>query len=212
MISVMAAVFALAISGCKKSEINDPEIYKPSARQFHVNLTDAPGDFKRLDITVDKVEAWHDSQGWIPLSSSFRTINVISLADGAKTSLASASYVQTGHYSRLRIHFVDANSVTVHSAVTIGTLFIEAGSVSRLTWGGPADQWVEIPIDREVSSSAGVEVLLDFDAAASVYAGSNSYVINPVMREIANAITGARGIQSGTRTAIIIQGPVINEV
>lgn len=177
----LVAVCVLVVAGCKKDD--DAGEYKPGARQFHVNLTGAPANFARLELTIDKVEAFHDSRGWIALSTDVSIVNVLSLTDGYKTSLATASSVQTGHYSRLRVHFLDANTVTVHSTVTIGNSVIEPGYPVPLTWAGIPERWVEIAIDHEVSGSAGVEVLLDFDVAASVYTGSNSYVINPVLRE-----------------------------
>jgi hypothetical protein len=203
MIYVMAAVFTLAVTGCKKDDV-DPGPNNPGGRQFNVNMTDAPANFARMDVTIDGVEAWHDSQGWIVLSTSSRSINVLSLANGNTSSLATASNVQTGHYSKIRVHYSDANSVTVHSAVTIGTLFIAAGGTASLTWGGPSDHWVEITIDREITSETGAEVLIDFDAAASVEEGANSYVIDPAMREMTNTATGARGTITGASGAAFI--------
>lgn len=196
MISVMAAVFALAITGCKKDDINNPGT-NPGPGQFNVNMTDAPANFARMDITIDGVEAWHDSQGWIVLSSNTQSFNVLSLSNGSIASVATASNVQSGHYSRLRIHFTDSNSVTVHSAVTIGTLFVDAGAQTSLAWDGPADHWVEVYIDKDVSEQSGAEVLIDFDAANSVYEASNSYALNPSIREMINISTGARGSITG---------------
>jgi hypothetical protein len=204
IISLMAAVFTLAITGCKKDDINDPGSNNVGGRQFNVNMTDAPANFARMVVTIDGVEAYHDSQGWVTLSSNSQSINVLTLSNGASTNLAAASNVETGHYSRLRLHFSDANNVTVHSAVTIGTLFIAAGSTTDLTWGGPANHWVEIAIDREVSATAGAEVLIDFDAAASVQEGNNSYRLNPEIREMKNISTGARGTVTGTSGAAFV--------
>lgn len=197
MITVAAAVIALAVTGCKKDTIDEPGTNNPGGRQFNVNMTDAPANFARMDITIDGVEAYHDSQGWINLSSETQAINVLSLANGNSTSLATASNVQTGHYSKIRLHFSDQNSVTVHAAVTIGSLFVAAGASTWMTWGGPSDRYVEIVIDKEISESAGAEVLIDFDAAASVSEGLNTYVINPALREMRNVATGARGTITG---------------
>jgi hypothetical protein len=204
MISVVAAVFALAITGCKKDDISDPGTNNPGGRQFNVNMTDAPANFARMDVTIDGVEAWHDTQGWISLSTTSRAINVLSLSNGSTTSIATASNVQTGHYSKLRVHFSDENSVTVHTGVHIGSLFIASGASSTLTWGGASDHWVEVTIDKNISEEAGAEVLLDFDAAASIYEGTNSYVLNPAMREMRNASTGARGTVTGASAAAFI--------
>lgn len=203
MISVAAAVFALAITGCKKDDTADPS-GTPGGRQFNVNMTDAPANFARMDVTIDGVDAWHDSEGWINLSTSSRSINVLSLANGSSASLATASNVQVGHYSRLRIHFAEQSSVTVHSAVTIGSLNIAAGAASSMQWGGPADRYVEVNIDADVTEQAGAEVLLDFDAATSVYEGINTYVLSPSMREMHNRTTGARGTVTGASGAAFI--------
>jgi hypothetical protein len=204
MVSVLTAVVALAFTACKKDDVADPAS-NPGARQFNVNITDAPANFARMEVTIDGVDAWHDSQGWINLSSSTRSINILSLANGNSASLATASNVQAGHYSRLRIHFSESSSVTVHSAVTIGTLQIAAGGSSAMAWGGPADRYVEVVIDADVTEESGAEVLIDFDAAASVYEGLNTYVLNPSMREMHNRTTGARGTVTGASGAAFVR-------
>lgn len=205
MISVMAAVFALAITGCKKDDTtDDPSTNGPGGRQFNVRMTDAPASFARLDVTIDGVEAWHESQGWINLSSSTTAVNVLSLANGNQINLATASNVETGHYTRLRVHFTEQNSVTVNSAVTIGSLVLAAGATTTLNWGGMTDRYVEIVIDQNVSASAGADVLLDFDAAASVFEGANFYVINPTMRLMENTLTGVRGTITGASGAAFV--------
>jgi len=203
-ITVTAAVLALAITGCNKDAM-EPSASGPQGRQFQVNMTDAPANFARMDITIDGVEAYHDSQGWIVLSNSTHAMNILSLANGISSSIAAANGVQTGHYSKVRVHFTDANSVTVRSAVTIGTLFVSAGSTTEMTWGGPQDHYVELTVDETVSDQRGAEVLIDFDAASSVYEGMNSYVINPAMHEMHNVTTGARGVVAGANGQAFIQ-------
>jgi hypothetical protein len=204
MITVMAAVLALAITGCKKDDM-DPSTPAPQGRQFEVNMTDAPANFARMDLTIDGVEAYHDSQGWIVLNSSTRALNILSFANGSSATIAVGSNVATGHYSKVRVHFTDANSVTVRTNVTIGTLVISGGSTSHLTWGGPQDRYVELVVDENVSEQEGAEVLIDFDAASSVYEGLNTYVINPSMREMHNATTGAKGVVAGASGQAFIQ-------
>lgn len=203
MMSVMAAVVALAIAGCKKDDVNDPS-GNPGGGQFNVNMTDAPANFARMDVTIDGVDAWHESQGWINLSSTSRSINILSLANGNTASLATASNVRAGHYTRLRIHFSEMSSVTVNSAVTLGNVNIAAGGTSSMQWGGAADRYVEIVIDENISAESGTEVLLDFDAGASVYEGLNTYVLNPSMSVMHNRATGARGTVTGASGAAFI--------
>ncbi|HTF02835.1 MAG TPA: DUF4382 domain-containing protein [Bacteroidia bacterium] len=201
MISI-AALVALAITGCKKESI-DSQTPGPAGRSFSVNMTDAPANFQRMDIEITGVDAYHDSRGWISLSSQARSINVLSLSNGITTSIAAANNVETGHYSRLRVDFSDRNSVTVHSAVTIGSLQIAAGSTSMLQWGTHSRD-VEIVIDKNVSAQNGAEVLLDFDAAASVEEGVNSFVFNPTMRLMDFTTTGARGTVAGVEGAAFV--------
>lgn len=204
IITVTVAVLALAITGCKKDNIDSTQS-GPQGRQFHVNMTDAPANFARMDITIDGVEAYHDSQGWIVLSSSTRTLNILSLSNGASSSIAAANNVETGHYSKVRVHFTNANSVTVRSAVNIGNLFVAANSSTSLAWAGPQDYYVELTVDETISEQQGAEVLIDFDAASSVYEGVNTYVLNPAMREMRNTTTGVRGVIAGADGEAFIQ-------
>lgn len=206
MISIAAAVLALAVTGCKKDDDGmDPEPQPtPNARTFNVKMTDAPANFSRLDVTIDGVEAYHDSQGWITLSSETHAVNILSLANGTSMSLATATDVETGHYSRLRVHFSEQSSVTVNAQVQIGSLVIAAGGNSTMTWGGAQDRYVEIMINEEVSATAGADVLLDFDAAQSVYEGANFYIIDPVITEMQNTTTGVRGTIAGADAAAFI--------
>lgn len=204
IITVTAAVLALAMTGCKKDNIESTQS-GPQGRQFQVNMTDAPANFARMDITIDGVEAYHDSQGWIVLSSSTRTLNILSLSNGTSSSIAAANNLAVGHYSKVRVHFINANSVTVRSAVNIGNLFLAANSSTTLTWAGPQDYYVELIVDKNVSEQSGAEVLIDFDAASSVYEGLNAYVLNPAMHEMHHTTTGAKGIVAGAEGQAFIQ-------
>jgi hypothetical protein len=196
-ISLLLLTTVLLAFGCKKEDFQPETNTQPGA--FKVYMTDSPGDFLAMDVEFDRVDAYIEGRGWVNIQSQSRSINVLSLTNGAQTELTSSSDVEaeTGVYSRLRITFGDAHRLTLSGAATaaLGGTIINGVGYFDLQMGGPREY--EIEIDETVSEKYGADVLLDFNVAQSVYYDANRFVLKPVMTEIKDAQTGVRGHVSG---------------
>lgn len=202
-IAGVAAFVALGVMGCHPGDIPNPGGPAPAGKTFSVNMTDGPANYKRLDIQITGVEAYNDTRGWVKLSSEVHGINILNLANGATTNLAVTNEVYVGHYSMIRLRFSDENFVTVNAAVDITGLHLNAGATAHLKWAHE-NMYVDIPIDEEVSNDVGANVMLDFDAAASVSDALGAFTLDPAIKDMKDLMTGTRGIVSGGDAAAFI--------
>src|SRR5688572_11759511 len=166
LFTVIGLVAAFGLSSC-----NDE---KPQAepRQMKVRMTDSPGNYAALNMTITGVEAYHESQGWIALSSHTHTVNVASLTNGSEVELANKYNMSAGHYTRIKIKFGGTSTLVVNASGTgIGITF-------NLIWTVPQD--VEIVIDKQIDDNNGANILLDFDVAQSIVESGSQYTIHPI--------------------------------
>lgn len=197
-----ATIIALGITACEPTGMPNPNP-PTEGKTFKVHMTDGPANFARMDLQISGVEIYHDTRGWITLNTTIRSINILTLANGVSTNLATRSDVAVGHYSRVRIRFADQNTVKLHAALDLGGAHFDAGSTVRLKWGGP-EFFVDVPIDKTVTNDAGAEVMLDFDAGSSVTQTLGALVLKPVISEMGDMRTGARGSVTGGNSAAYI--------
>src|SRR5258705_9682223 len=97
LFTVIGLVAAFGLSSCNKDT--------PSAepKQFKVRMTDSPGNYAALNMTITGVEAYHETHGWITLSSYSHSVNVVSLCNGSEIELANKYNMSTGHYTRVKV-------------------------------------------------------------------------------------------------------------
>jgi len=182
-------------SSCSKEEENTP------GNTFKVRMTDAPGDFVALEMEIVGVDIYHNTEGWINLSSETQMISVLDLTNGQEIELAHNTAVNAGLYTKIRIRFGDNNTLTLFGEMQSGGL----GNIDvSLAWNGPKEAVIEI--NREVSAESGADVLVDFHVAESVSEGVSlgEYVMHPVITEIRDAQTGIQGKVEGSLMAAIL--------
>ena len=202
--TVVLAMAALAITGCRPGSSSPDPNPAPDGKTFNVSLTDGPANYKRLSVEITGVEVYHDTRGWIPLSTTVRAVEILTLSNGASTNIATNSHVAPGHYSLVRVRFSDNNNVTVNAAPNITGLDLEAGGTAHLQWAHETN-YVEIKIDEQVTDDAGADVMLDFDAEKSVREGMGAFYLDPVITNLTDPYTGVRGTVTGGNAAALIK-------
>lgn len=201
--SILIAGVLLFSSCSKEDTINpaQPSTGGSSGSSMRVKMTDSPGEYAALNMSVVSVQAYLQNSGWVTLNNTVHTMNVIDLTNGATTELSYNSNLQSGMYTKLKLTFAEANTITINGNASGG-----GGSASgtfTLSWTGPRE--VEVEINQEINSSTQAEVLLDFNVVSSITYVGNQYVINPVIKRINDVKTGARGtISGGAHAAIVI--------
>lgn len=190
LLPIIGMMTAMMFSSCNKDE--NP------GNSFKVRMTDAPGDYAGLTVQITGIDIYHETQGWINLSSETQFVNVTDLTNGNEIELANNTNVQAGLYTKVKITFGGQNSLNLTGD------FNGAGSDLSvdLVWNG--SQEVVIDINQQVTADAGANILLDFHVAESIIEQVNTFLIHPVISVIHDEATGVRGQVQGTVMAAII--------
>lgn len=194
------AFMALIAAACMLTACTKED--EPKGGTFKVRMTDAPADYEALSMTLVSVEAYHESKGWVTLEADSKELDVLSLTNGREETIAFDASAESGTYSMLRLRFSDESSLEVQKATTVGGVTSVSTVSASLSWNGARE--VLIPINVNVSSEIGVDLLLDFNVAESILEVSSSYVIQPAIEVMTNTTTGIEGKVNGSAHALII--------
>ncbi len=151
--------------------------------KLEVRLTDAPGDYEKVNIDIQGVEVHSESgnqtSGWTKLLVEDGVYDLLELSNGLDTLLAS-NELPAGMVSQIRLILGTENSVVI------------GGEVFPLST--PSAQQSGLKLNVNVPLVAGITytLLLDFDAALSIVKnGNGTYSLKPVIRAIPEATSGA---------------------
>lgn len=188
VLTLMIVCAGFTIQSCKKDN-------KATQGQMEVRMTDSPGDFVALNVEIVKIEAYLQNSGWVTINESSQEINIMTLTNGAEVTLANATTVQPGTYTKLKLTFSGENSLTFNGANGSNTV--------NLSFGSNFQGQVEVPIQCTVTSGITASILLDFNVGSSIAQAGGGYTLNPVIAEIVDPSTGVQGQVSGTSQAAI---------
>ena len=182
MHTLIASITCLVLlAGCSSSS---------GTGHLAAKLTDAPGPYDHVSVVVTGMSL-HSSggggtaggatggkpdttgkptgdPGWTSLSVPNATIDLITLQNGVELALGDGM-VPAGSYDMLRL-------VVASASVTVG------GVTSPLTIPSGSERGIQIRHDFTIAANDQAEVLLDFDANASVHEdGNGKYSMVPVL-------------------------------
>ncbi|MFN3916614.1 MAG: DUF4382 domain-containing protein [Flavobacteriales bacterium] len=179
--SILMGALLLAFS-CKKAE---------DVGSLTIKMTDSPGDYTALNLQITGIDIYSENSGWITVSNETWLFNVLSLTNGKEISLAAASNIKAGKYTKLKLKFGAENKLSFNTHTTVGGISTSNSSTVYLLWHTPRE--VVIEINSDVSVNKNTEILLDFHVAQSIQNISNQYFIAPVITVIYDVNTGIRG-------------------
>ncbi|MBD3637519.1 MAG: DUF4382 domain-containing protein [Crocinitomicaceae bacterium] len=194
--TVTLIILGLGLTNCEKDNPN----LEPG--EFSVRMTDAPADYTELNVEIASIEAYNQNSGWVMLNSNTQAINVLDYKNGAEVELAHVSKATAGTYTQLKITFGSDNSLTYEKKTEIGGIVAYAEVTTQLQWDGPKE--IFISIEEEISSEQSAELLLDFNAAASIKRSADNYVLDPVITVLEDAKTGLEGRVTGATNAMVM--------
>ncbi len=182
IIIMTLALLAVLVTGCSKSSPTS----SGGSGTLQINMVDSPGSFSAVNVTVDSVQAHiatsDTTSGWVTLSNSVNTYNLLQLVDGVNAVIGKAS-VPAGRYSQVRLFIGSGSNVVV--AGTSYPLSVPSGMQSGL----------KLNVDATVQANMTYVMTLDFNVNQSIVATGGivgaHYILKPVIRVITTPSSGA---------------------
>ena len=184
-----ACAALLGLAGCSKSSSDDSS--SAGMSKFEVRLTDAPGDYRAVNLDVQQVQVHvsddDNPSGWQSLGLIRPGIyNVMDYTNGNSALLTSADF-PAGKISQIRLILGNNNTLTLRD-----------GTVVPLNTPSAQQSGLKLKIDAVLVRDVTYQLVLDFDVAKSIVArGNGAYNLKPVIRTVTTAVAG--GIR-GTAT------------
>lgn len=158
----LAVLLAIIPNACKKENMNG---------SMTVRMTDAPADFIQVNVDVVSLEINHEVNGWMNIPINVGIYNLLDLQNNVNVILANNVNIPVGKVNQLRL-ILGANNSLVDSTTTY-PLKVSSGSESGL----------KINIDQVITSNSNLQILVDFDANASIVSsGNGGYSLKPVLK------------------------------
>lgn len=182
LIIIGVTSLALLAAGCSKSSPTS----STASGTLQVNMVDSPGDFDAVNIVVDSVQAHiassDSTSGWVTLNNSQATYDLLQLTNGVNAVIGKAA-VPAGQYSQIRLFLGSGSNVVV------------AGTSDPLTVPSGMQSGLKLNVDATIQSDMTYVLTLDFNVNQSITAtgsaSSGKFLLNPVIRVITTASSGA---------------------
>lgn len=168
---VLAAAVSVLLVGCDKDSTPTTSV--------KVRMTDAPGNFEKVNVDLKGVEFQIDNQTLVNLDVKAGVYNLLDLMNGIDTLIASDD-VPSGTLSQVRLILGPDNSVVVD------------GVEYPLSTPSAEQSGLKLNMNSILVPGGSYNLLLDFDAHQSVVlTGNGTYQLKPVLRVIDAALTGS---------------------
>jgi len=168
--------------GCKKDSDN-----ASGTTKIQVRMTDAPGDFDKINLNVKEIVLISDDKSYV-LTSTASTFNILDFRIGTSNPdiLVATGEMPSGEITEVRLVLNDGNTI------------VENGVVKTLKTPSGQSSGYKVKLTSNPTLVPGVtySLVLDFDAAKSIVKlGNGDYLLKPVVRGIT---TVTSGLISGT--------------
>lgn len=183
LLIALALVFLLLLGLLGCSEDSTTGNSNGSQGDIKIYLVDTPYDYDAVNIVVTEVSVHFASSdslsGWVVINGTTRTINLLNLTNG-NVDILGTSRLNVGSYSQIRLKIGTGSNVVVDGQTY--PLDIPSGSQTGL----------KLNHQFEIEANTLYEVTLDFDVSRSIHiTGNDQYQMRPVIRVIANVISGS---------------------
>lgn len=168
------SLLVLLMPSCTKDTSNGK-----GKAHLSVMMTDAPANYDAVMVDVVGIEVIDSDNFAKVLTPKTGVYNLLNLSNGIDTLIATGD-VEPGTISQIRLILGPNNSVTV------------GGVVYPLSTPSAEQSGLKLQVHQTFEPDISYSILLDFDASQSiVMTGNGEYKLNPVIRTIDMAITGA---------------------
>jgi hypothetical protein len=124
------------------------------------------GSVTSIKITVDNVQIHSSAQGWVNVSTTTQTYDLIQLKNNGNSALLANVNLQPGFYDQVRLH---VSSATVTNANGTSDAKLPSGDI-------------RFDANVNITSSSTTSLNFDFLANESIHVtGNNKYILAPVV-------------------------------
>ena len=176
------ALFLIGLTiliGCKKGN----EGAASGTSKIEIRMTDAPGDFDAINLSVKEIILVSDDKPYT-FTTSTSIFNILDFRIGSSNPdiLVASGEMPSGEITEIRLVLNDSGNTIVVGGV----------SQALTTPSGQSAGWkVKLNANPELVPGATYSLLLDFDAAKSIVrAGNGKYLLKPVVRGLTAATSG----------------------
>lgn len=192
MILIVAPLLTLLLGCGSGDNTNSPTADISSGTgTLSVGMTDASTDqYQAVYVTIKEVQAHMsvDSESsWNTVGSPNKTYNLLELVNNTRESLGIA-LLNSGHYSQMRLILgaTPDNSINILSkAHPFANYVIDlAGVEHELKVPSGMQSGIKIAHEFDINVNSTTEIILDFDASASVVVAGKSgkYILKPTIK------------------------------
>lgn len=169
MLGVAVVSLILLMTSCNEDQPFQPDFSKYTALKVH--LTDNPTDLEAVNIDLQSVIiVGKNERDTVALETEAGIYNLLDYQNGLQTIIAN-SIVDVDFVKEIRLILGEENSVVAGGE----TFFLKIPSGSR--------RGLKIKTCLDLSGVSDYDLLLDFDAEASVHQnGNGEYVLKPVIK------------------------------
>ncbi|PKB16838.1 DUF4382 domain-containing protein [Flavobacterium sp. 5] len=171
-----------------------------------VRLSDAPGDYKEVNLEVKDVliksSSSTDDQGWVSIGKNPGVYNLLDLTGGV-TVLIADDMVASGYLGQIRLLLGENNTVVLNDGTT---------HTLKTPSAQPEQSGLKLQVNQTLLADKTYEFLLDFDVEHSivVQAGASGiYNLHPVIRVSTNETSGSI---KGTISPVLVGYQIVASV
>lgn len=169
---VPAFLFAVMFTSCKDDS--------SSMTRFNVRMTDAPGEYDAVYISVKEVQVL-TSEGTSVLEADLQEPFDILKYRMGKDILIASEDIPSGEIQEIRLILNETGNEVVID-----------GETFNMTTPSGQTSGVKLKVHDELISGVAYTMILDFDVASSIVeTGNGKFVLKPVIRAIHQAVSGA---------------------
>lgn len=136
-----------------------------------VKMTDAPANFLQVNVEVIGMRVHTNTEGWIQIPIQTGVYDLLTLQNDITVVLADSVILPAGMIEQIRLELGPNNSL------------LTTDGLYPLTVPSGAESGLKINVSQELLPDSAMEIVLDFDAAASIVeTGNGGYSLKPVIK------------------------------
>jgi len=182
--SAAAITLAMLLTGCESSNGGSAK-----SGILEVQLTDAPGDFESVFVTIDRVAVHRASDmndsnesnesnstaGWFTVAEPRGTYDLLTLQNGETTQLGIGD-LAAAKYTQMRLYLGDeSNDSKLHP---FANYVVVDGNASALT---VPSMTIKENHNFTMDEGGVITMTVDFDAEQSIHSAGKKWILNPVL-------------------------------